>query len=91
MVPTLIAFNKSSTSGSQQNEQYETTTICIRIGEQIYSKEQPYNSSMNEIDNLLSELCELILKSKKGLDFTDRKRFRIVCKELKKAGYTISL
>jgi hypothetical protein len=46
---------------------------------------------MNEIDNLLSELCELILKSKKGLDFTDRKRFRIVCKELKKAGYTISL
>lgn len=46
---------------------------------------------MNEIDKLLSEFCELILKSKKGLEFADRKRFRIICKELKKAGYTISL
>ncbi len=45
----------------------------------------------DKVDCLLDELRELILKSKTNLSFTDRKRFRIVCKELKTLGYTISM
>lgn len=45
----------------------------------------------SKINDLLDELRVLILKSKNGLNFSERKRFRIVCKELRNLGFTLSL
>ena len=45
----------------------------------------------SKVEDLLDELRVLILKSKTNLTFSDRKRFRIVCKELKNLGFTLSL
>jgi|LakMenE18May11ns_1017448.scaffolds.fasta_scaffold9959254_14 hypothetical protein len=45
----------------------------------------------SKVDDYLDELRVLILKSKTNLTFADRKRFRIVCKELKALGYTLTL
>jgi len=42
------------------------------------------------VDELLEELCYLILKSKTNLTFDERKRFRVVCNKLKTLGYTLS-